>query len=226
MNRKTLFLALAFAAAIPLAACQSTAITSAPADLTFAQMQPLQISANRLNVINNTPPTGNPRVNPGLALENYANRRLHAVGGDGVLNFIVQQASLVTTEQQPTGEWTEAFQFSKPMEYTVTMRVGLDLAERTNRSNLRSAFTMERKKTLSAGASLAQRDFELNKMIEAMVRDMDQAVQRGLDDSMKILVTPGALTFGKPAPLGSTGAVVVEPGPAIRNPVVIQGSLD
>lgn len=228
MNRKSLLMMAALTVLTPVAlsGCASTASSGRPADLTFAQMAPLELNVGAMHVVNQTQPSGNPRVSPAAALTNYANRRLKAVGGEGTLNFVIQQASLTSAESQGTGNWTDALQLSKPMEYTVTMRVGLDLVERTTRPNVRSAFTLERKKTLPAGASLADRDREINQLIEAMVRDMDTAVQRGLAENMKILVTPGALTFGTPAPLDSSGAMVVDPGPAIRNPVVIQGRMD
>lgn len=212
-------------ATIALGACAPTVKNTAPADLSFTQLQPLQISVNNVQIINQAQPSGNPRVQPGAALERYASRRLHATGGDGTLNFIIQQASLSSQEGELAGNWTDAFQLSKPMEYTITMKVGLTLTGRTARPDVKSAFTLERKKTLPAGASLADRDRELNKLIEAMVRDTDPAVQRGLADNMKILVSPGAYTFGKADLPVSEGPLVVQPRPSEERPVVITGEL-
>lgn len=212
-------------ATVALSACAQTPKKMTPADLSFAQLQPLQISVNNVQIVNQAPATGNPRVQPGAALERYARRRLHATGGDGVLNFVIQQASLQSAEGELAGNWTDAFQLSRPMEYTITMRVGLTLTGRAARPDVKSAFTLERKKTLPAGASLADRDLELNKLIEAMVRDTDPAVQRGLADNMKILVSPGAYTFGSAQLPISEGPLVVQPGPAEERPVVITGEL-
>lgn len=224
MSRKTLLL-IAVAAALPFAACAPVQKNTTPADLSFSQLQRLELNVGGVQVINQAQPTSNPRVQPGAALARYANRRLQAVGGEGTLNFVIQQASLKSQEGETAGDWTDAFLLSKPMEYTVTMRVGLDLVGRSTRPDIRSAFTLERKKQLAAGASLADRDRELNKLIEAMVRDVDPAVQRALADNMKILVAKGPITFGyQPLPVNE-GPLVVQPGPAGAAPVVITGEL-
>jgi hypothetical protein len=229
MKAKTFLFTAALVALVPLAACTTTSTgPSRPVDFTFSYMEPISLNVGAVQVLDASDPNAPKmsRVSPSQALQSYARRRLKAVGGEGTLNFVIQQASVSAAESQGTGDWTEAFQLSKPMEYTVTMRVGLDLEGRTTRPNIRSAYTLERKKTLPAGASLADRDRELNKLIETMVRDMDQAVQTGLANNMRIMVTPGAITFGNPAPLETQGQDVVQPGPASAAPVVIQGTMD
>lgn len=223
MKFKTLLMIAA--ATVSLAACAQTPKNTTSADLNFEQLQPLQLSVNNVQVINQAPATSNPRVQPGTALDRYAKRRLHATGGDGTLNFVIQQASLQSAEGQMAGNWTDSFQVGKPMEYTITMKVGLTLTGRATRPDVKSAFTLERKKTMPAGASLLDTDRELNKLIEAMVRDTDPAVQRGLADNMKVLVSPGAYTFGKAALPVSEGPLVVQPGPSQESPVVITGEM-
>lgn len=223
MNRHTL---LALLAATALSGCAAATPATRPVDMTFSQMKPIALNVGAVQVINNTQPVKNPRVMPAVALQNYARHRLDAVGGEGTLNFVIQQASLTEGQAETTGDWTEAFQLQRPIEYTLTMRVGLDLVGRTTQPNMTSAFTIERKKVLPAGSSLADRDSALNHLVEAMVYDMDKSVATGLSTSMKIVVAPGAITFGTPAPLEATGAMVVQPGPASAKPVTITGTLD
>lgn len=254
-SRKFLLTAVAAIALFPLAAC-STASSTPPrtADLSFSQMQPLTLNVTQVQVIDQSTPVTTPanrtpmRASPSMALHRYVQQRLRASGGDGSLNFVIQQASITSAESEGSGTWTDAFLLSKPMEYTVTMRVGLDLVNAKTRPNVRSAYTLERKKTLSAGASLADRDRELNLLIETMVRDMDKAVQTGLSSNMHVLVSPGAVTFGRPAPFAeplddmpmvapdvvmpapvTSGTPITAPAPrspASAAPVVIRGARD
>lgn len=232
MKSRYLLMTAAVLALVPLSACTTPSSPGRPVDLSFSQMQPIDLSVNTVQIVDqsNNPAAKNmPRVNPAEALKRYATRRLHAVGGEGTLNFIILQASVTSAESEGTGNWTEAFQLSKPMEYTVTMRIGLDMQGRTSQSNVRSAYTLERKKTLNAGASLADRDREVNRLIEDMVRDMDKAIQTGLANNMHVVVSPGAITFGTPAPLVSQGTAMVQPvppGPVPTAPVIIQGTMD
>jgi hypothetical protein len=215
---KKALLIMAAAAALLPAACAPTATATRPVDLSFAQMAPLELNVGAVQVVDQAAPgPKGARVLPAQALETYAARRLKAAGGEGTLHFIIQQASLTSAESPPAGNWTDAFRLSSPMEYTVTMRVGLDLDGRASQPNIRSAYTLERKKTLPAGTSLAGRDYELNTLIESMVHDIDQAVQTGLSQNMKVLLSPGPLTFGNPAPL-EPEVVPAPVGPAAAPP--------
>ncbi len=209
MRHRKLFLTAAILALMPLAACSTTS-TSSPrgpqvADLSFEQLTPLQLNVGAVEVIDNTISQSvkpvNPRVSPAGALARYAKQRLQAMGGEGTLKFNIQQASLISAESQNTGDWRQVFQLDNPTEYTVTMRVGLDLVGRTTQPNVRSAYTLERKKILPAGTSLASRDRELNLLVADMVKNVDIAVEKGIEENMRIIVRPGAITFGKPAPI-------------------------
>lgn len=235
-NFKTriVFITAAVIAFLPLAACTTTS-TNPPRmpDLSFSEMTPLQLNVGAVRVNDLTGGQNarylEGRVSPVNALARYAKTRLQAVGGEGVLDFDIQQASLTSTEAEPTGNWTEAFQLGRPMEYTITMRVGLNLADRKTRPNIRSAYTLERKKTLPAGSSLADRDRELNLLLVDMIKAVDSAVEKGMDENMRIIVRPGPITFGQPkeaAPMADGGMMVVPPATADGKPVVIQGTLN
>jgi len=190
MTLKHFFLTGAALLAILPAACTSTSTNNLPrADLGFTQMAPVSLGVSKVQVTDSTGGGAqlNPRVSPVEALTRYANRRLKANGGEGTLNFIIQQASLTASEVPNTGNWTENFQLSKPMEYVVTMRIGLDLVDRQTQPNVRSAYTLERKKQLPAGTSLAERDRQLNLMVEDMVKNVDDAVQAGLKNNMHLI---------------------------------------
>lgn len=193
---------LGLVSALTLAACTSPSITPQPLDLTFSQMQGVDLSVGTVQVLNASQPNAAPKgialknASPAVALENYATQRLRAAGGEGTLNFIIQQATITSREVVPTGgNWTDNFHLGKPTEHTVTMRVGIDLKGRSA-PDMKSAYTLERKTTISAGASLAQRDYEINKLITDMVRDMDKAVIKGLNENMHIVLAPGPITFG------------------------------
>lgn len=206
---------------LALSACASPSTTPAPVDLNFSQMQPVDLNVGAVQVLNASVPNAAPKgialrnASPAGALERYAARRLKAAGGAGTLNFVIQQATITSREVTPTGgDWTDNLNLGKPTEHTVTMRVGLNLTG-TGSPDMKSAYTLERKVTVSAGSSLAQRDYEINSLIQNMVRDMDAAVIRGLNENMRILVGPGPITFGTPMPMNDT---------ANQLPVMIQNA--
>lgn len=232
MKTRFFLMTAALVAIVPLAACTSTTSKTPPQqpDLGFTQMQPLVLNVGAVKVLDqSTNPNARyfeGRVAPAAALSRYAKARLQAAGGEGTLNFIIQQATLTSSEAQGAGNWTDSFRISNPMEYTITMRVGLDLNGRTTQPNVKSAYTLERKKQLPAGVSLAERDRELNLLLADMVKSMDIAVERGLEDNMRIIVRPGAITFGQPEKMHSEGMNIVAPATADGKPVVIQGTMD
>ena len=90
------------ALAAPMAGCSTTPVGPASMpDMSFSQMQPVELNVSAVRVVDssgNTPT--NPRVSPVDALTRYANRRLQAVGGEGALNFVIQQASLTSADRE------------------------------------------------------------------------------------------------------------------------------
>jgi hypothetical protein len=218
MNRQFL---LSVAAALALTGCASVAPSAGGPDMTFSQYAPVDLNIGNVQVVNNTAASGNPRVSPSVALQNYANRRLRAGGTNGTLVFEIQQASLTTREVPRTGKVAEAFTLANPLEYTVTMRVGLNANNRTTLPDVKAAFTLERKLTLPGGTSLADRDSQLNDLITGMIYDVDKAVGQNLGDNMQLLSSP--VTFGAPPrPVAVPVYAPVQPMPATVAPTAIE----
>lgn len=151
MTKRHLLMTAVLLAVIPMAACSTTSTTPVQQpDLSFTRMEPLVLNVGTIKVLDqSTNPNARyfeGRVAPAAALSRYAKARLQASGGEGTLNFIIQQATLTSAEGQGTGTWADSFQLSTPMEYTITMRVGLDLNGRATQPNVKSAYTLERKR--------------------------------------------------------------------------------
>lgn len=190
MNSRKLLLTAAVLALMPVAACSGISTPGPrPVDLSYTQLQPLSLNVGQVQVNNMAPAgkTNNPSLEPSPALERYARQRFQGNMGDGILNVNIEQASMRSAEVAPTGDWTEKFRLSKPIEYTVTMRVGLDLQGKANQPGVKSAYTLERKKTLPDNASLADRDREISDLIASMIRDLDGTLQNGVSQNMHIL---------------------------------------
>jgi len=211
MNR---FLILSVASVLSLGACASPSTMPKAVDLNFTQMSPVPLNVGTVQVLNASAPSVQAKgvalrnASPAGALERYAAHRLNAAGRAGNLNFVIRQATITSREIMPTGgDWTDNLQLGKPTEHTVTMRVGLELSG-TGMPTMKSAYTLERKKTVSAGASLAQRDYEINSLIESMVRDLDAAVMKGLNENMHIVIGPSPMTFGTPMPMNDAASQI------------------
>jgi hypothetical protein len=211
MKINNFLMTAALAALIPLGACQTGTPPGAPADLTFSQLAPLSLNVGVVQVQNMAPaqaPSVNlPNISPAAALETYARRRFQAAGGDGTLSFIIQQAQVSVAEGEAGPEWTKSFQLSKPLEYTVTMRVGVNV-DRNTQATVKSSYALERKKTLAENVSLTTRDREINDLIAGMVTDLGKSIEKGIAQNMNLLGASPSITYGMPV---STGPVTVIP---------------
>ncbi|HEY8963346.1 MAG TPA: hypothetical protein VIN59_02660 [Alphaproteobacteria bacterium] len=202
------FKALSVVSILTLAACASPSTTPAPVDMSFSQMAPVGLNVAAVQVLNASAPSPTMKgmaltnTSPATALETYATRRLQAEGTQGTLNFTIQQATMRSREVAPdAGNWTDNMHLGKPTEHTVTMKVGLNLSGIPGITSMKSGYTLERKKTIPAGASLAQRDYEINTLIKSMVQDMDAAVMKGLSENMHIVAGPVPMTYGNAMPM-------------------------
>jgi hypothetical protein len=187
---RKLLLTASIVATGALAACTSTSTTPQPINLTFADVQalPLRVGAVQINDKSTASSLRNAselQLRPAVALSQYATNRFKAGGGEGVLTITINQAALSTNAAQKTGDWRELLDLGEPQEYTITMRVGADLTGRTTHPNIRSAYALERKLTLPASASLAERDRELNELLKGMVISMGAAIEQGIRENMK-----------------------------------------
>lgn len=196
-------------AAISLAACTSTPPPRGPsADVTFTRMAPVALNVAIVDVLvrepsANQPPIAPFQVTPAQALKSYAERRLQAAGGRGSLNFIIEQATVKVDNVAPDTKVEKAFAFNESQQYTVTMRIGLDLVDRGNLPTVRSAYTLERKITIPGHIGIGERDRQLNQFLVQMVEDMDVAVQRGLRDNMNIALGSNGIAVPA-APMGAS----------------------
>jgi len=207
MNR---FLILCTASVLALSACASPSDTRPPVDLNFMQMSAVPLSVGTVQVLNASVPSAAPKnialknAAPEVALERYAAQRLKAAGGQGTLNFIIQQASITSQEVLPEGNgWKDKLELGKPTEHTVIMKVGIDLVGVPGQPEMKSAYSLERKLTVPAQASLEDRDWQINNLIASMVKDMDSSVLKGLNENMHVVIGPGPITFGNSMPINN-----------------------
>jgi len=190
-----LVLAAALGAPAFLSGCASdTSAGARTAELTFANLAPLPLSIAYVDVYNKFDPGTVPgdistqfRTPPGVALQRYAKQRYRAAGNSGAFNFNVLQASVTARSVKPEDRITRALELNQQMEYTLTMKVGVEAIDRGAVPDTRGSFTVARVKTLPANISIAERERMLQDTVVNMIMELDRTVQLALRDNLKIL---------------------------------------
>ncbi|MBU0799896.1 MAG: hypothetical protein KKA05_02735, partial [Alphaproteobacteria bacterium] len=111
MKSRTLLAALMVGCVLTLGACTSQTVSGKPlTELSFDHVQPLFISASRVDVTNNYAPGADDKdvssrlpTPPDMAVRRWAEKRLQAANGVGIMHFSIDSA---TVHQQNFGPET------------------------------------------------------------------------------------------------------------------------
>lgn len=179
--------ALALAATLALAACQSAPPRPAARQISFANAAPISFDVATIEVVQQyQPPQVQPNVDhlapipPSDAIRRWANERLRAMGGSGTLRVVIKDASIVETGLPPTTGLRGAFTTDQSERYDGKLAVDLVVDQPSRRFNGYTGAAVARTISVPENISLQGRDDALFAMVERMMTELNAKLEEGV----------------------------------------------
>lgn len=218
MNKMTRFLFAAAILATPLALPACTMTTDAAKkplpSLTQQFATPFYVNAANVVVESRYDPLANSRdvsstfpTPPDMALRRYAETRLRPAGGEGILKFLIEDASVYREGMPSPNKAARWLDLDDKDRYTAMIRASLirEGVAATAPGAMGLQIKLERTLTIPESTSLAERDRLFQGFVADLLGDMDGAVTDALNNTLKL----------------GAGDVAPSPGPFPVEPVQI-----
>lgn len=173
--------------------------------LTFAHMQKIPVDVERVeydsyvrrgatlwDVANDLP------TPPDLAMQRYLNNRFDAVGPSGVLKVDLVESRVTSTEVANPNKVLSYIPLANINEYTFEIVVSVESRYQTGRPNAKNTMRFVRKRTIPTDSTLAYREALLQKTLEELIRDIDEALLNILSTQFKLIQYTGAPGYELP----------------------------
>ena len=177
------FVAIALAAGL-LAACAQTPPPDPLPELTFAQLEKIQLNVASVEIIENyIPPLRGPNIehlfplSPTQAARRWSEDRLTALGTEGRAQFVIDTASVVETALRVEKGLRGAATVDQASRYDATLVVTLEI--RSDRG-FRLAFATaraERSLTVPEDLTLNERNAIQFRLVEDLMADLNTALE-------------------------------------------------
>lgn len=185
-------LALSLAVVAGLTACETPPLRAFP-QITFADRPPIELDVARIEVVQAYRSPGGPShvedqlpEPPGAILQRWGERRLRAVGADGVARVVIEDASLIeeplARRPGPAG-WVR---IERSERYTGRFAVRVDVERGRQRGSAEAV--AQRTATVLENATLAEREATLFALTENAVRDLDGELDRNIRNYLTAFV--------------------------------------
>ena len=167
-------------------------------ELTFDHIMPVQVPVAAIHVENNYEVGADSRdvsssfpTPPDIVLRRYAEHRLASSGGSGTLKFIIEAAHVYHRYIEPEGIIRKWMRTGGKDRYDVSMRFRMYKVFPNGSESRHSVLTVERYMAIPESTSLARREREQLAFLELLMQDIDEAVTRSLQDTLKLAALDG-----------------------------------
>ena len=191
MKRSPVFASL-FAAAFLLAGCATEVQKPGFPKISFAHLQPISLNVARIDVENRyVSPATRPNVEhefpvtPAAVASNWGRDRLRAVGPSGVARVIVRRASVVEVPLKRTTGVKGAFTRDQSERYDAVIDMMVELRDANGDVRVTAESTAKRSRSVSENISLNDREKVWFEMTEAMMSDLNTALENQMRIHMK-----------------------------------------
>ena len=173
-----------------LAACSGPEETLEIAEISFRDKAPIALNVGEIRVIEEyKAPIRAPYVEhrfptpPAVALKNWAAQRLNAVGNQGILEFIIMDASVKETALNTDGGITGLFKTQQSEKYDARMRVVLKLyVGGRGLPQTQGDVTITRGRSVAEDATVYERELFFDTMARDMMAEFDREAVRRLHE--------------------------------------------
>jgi hypothetical protein len=212
----------AFAALALLTSCESGPPRPAYPDLSYAHLAPIMLNVADVQVVREyVSPGTRPNVEqmfpavPAAVAERWARDRLRAAGREGVATVRIVNASVVEVALPRTGGVRGAVTTDQSERYDAVLEISVEASRRSDGRRAMVSSRAQRSRTVPEDITLNDREKVWFEMTEALMNDINAALERQIYDNFGDFVLRGAAPMSGPAPGASGGSGIrSEPLPA------------
>lgn len=194
---KTRFGSIAVAALIAalfgVTACEFQVSRPKYAEMSFANLPPINLDVARIQIVKQyVSPAKPPNVEhlfpirPSAAAEQWARDRLRAVGTTGVARVIVKQASVVEVPLKVKTGVRGMLTRDQSERYDAVLEIAVEVDGAHGKGSVSSR--TQRTRTVAEGITLNQREKVWFELTEAMMRDLNAALENSIRNNLKSYV--------------------------------------
>jgi hypothetical protein len=180
------------AAFLALAGCATEVQRPGFSRISFAHLQPISLNVARIEVENlYVPPTTRPNVehefpvSPAAVASNWGRDRLRAVGQTGIARVIVRRASVIEVPLKRSTGVKGAFTRDQSERYDAIIDMAVELRDANGDIRVAAESTAKRSRSVSENISLNDREKVWFEMTEAMMSDLNTALENQVRIHMK-----------------------------------------
>jgi hypothetical protein len=145
-------------------------------------------------------------VAPAAAAERWARERLRPVGAEGVAVVKIVQGSVVEVPLPRTQGVRGAFTTDQSERYDAVLEVSIEASRRSDGRRSMVSSRASRSRTVPEDVSLNDREKVWFEMTEALMNDLNAALERQIYDNLGAFVAQGGSALpGAPPPGGGSG---------------------
>ncbi len=189
---KSLRLSFLYLFAVFVSACAANIEKSGFSQITFAHLDPISLDVARIEVKNlYVSPATRPNVEhefpaslAALAMD-WATDRLNAGGSSKVLHLVVQRASVVEVPLQRSGGLQNLFRRDQSERYDAVITILVEIHDEVGNSRVTVETTVSRSQTVPENIPLVQREKVWFEMTEAIMSDLNAALEKQIRIHLK-----------------------------------------
>ena len=175
-----------------VAGCAANLEESGFPQISFAHLQPISLDVARIEVENiyvspATPPNVEHKFPASLAAlaMNWALDRLNTSGSSKVVRLVVRQASVVEVPLQRSGGLKSIFTRDQSERYDGVIDISVEIRDEVGNSRATVETIVSRSQTVPENIPLNQREKVWFRMTEAMMSDLNAALEKQIRIHMK-----------------------------------------
>ncbi|MFZ4762128.1 MAG: hypothetical protein ACOYK8_04885 [Alphaproteobacteria bacterium] len=186
MPRFNQHFALCLVMGLLLAACAKPPASSIP-PVSIQSKAPVLLNVAQIQVVNEIPPSNSSRqveqwfpTPPYQALRHMVEQRFKAVGSEGIATIHLKDIKVVE-ENLPVTDGVAGLFVSEPSErYRATLNVAVDAVSGDRTRTASTEIRAEQTTTVQKGATLAEREVVWDKLLQDMLRQLDNSLSEGV----------------------------------------------
>ena len=208
MSSKTCFLVPALAL-VMMSGCINEVVYKPVTTLDYKHIAPVYVSAGRVEIVNQYHPSmasdkaaSTFPTRPEDSLNHYAENRLKSKGYEGVLKFIIKDATVTESVAQPDSAVMKWAGTGIQDRFDVSLKVTLSKLEGNGHESSHADITVTRFITVPRGYSIAKKQATMRDFMERIITEVDGMVTSALQGQMHMTITDGG---GAVAPAPDSG---------------------